>query len=79
MHNPICLHTSIVRIKERHNQEHFRLPFRLEQIKPLKLLSHLVPHLSAFLISDNYPLPSTQTYSTIQGGITELVTISPNL
>jgi len=31
----------------------------------LKLLSRLVPHLSGFFISDNYPLPSTLTGQTI--------------
>jgi len=50
-------------LKERHNQR----PPRLEQMKPLKLLSRLVPHLSAFFISDNYPLPSTLTAITRAG------------
>ena len=54
MHDPICLHTREIWIKGRHNQEPFRQSFHLEKMKPLKLLSCLVSHPSAFFISDNY-------------------------
>jgi len=49
MHNPICLHTSVPSIGEKQNQEPFRLSFPLEQMKPIKVLSRLVPHLFASL------------------------------
>ena len=55
--------TSVIIIKERHDNKPFplssRQPLLLKQPKSLKLLSHLVPNLPAFLISHNYPLPTT--------------------
>jgi len=69
MHNPICLRTSVIIIKERHNQEPFRQSFCPEQMKSLKLLSLLVPHLSAFFISDNYPPPTPNVYKRIKSTV----------
>lgn len=47
MHNAICLRTTVIIIKGRHDNEPFpqssRQSFRLEQTKSLKLLSRLVP------------------------------------
>jgi len=59
MHNHICLRTPVISTIERHDPKPFRLSLRLEQMKSLKLLSHLIPHLSVFSSSDNYPVPST--------------------
>ena len=58
MHNTVCLHTSVITIKEKYDKGSIRLSFRLEQMKSLKVLSRPVPHLSASFISSNYPLPS---------------------
>ena len=44
---------------ERDDRKTFRLSFHLEQMKSLNLLSRLIPYLSVFFISENYPLPST--------------------
>lgn len=65
MRNPICLHTAVILVKERHHHESFHImSFRVEQIRSLKLLRLLVSHLSAFFISDKQPLPSALTVMT---------------
>jgi len=50
MHNPICLHTAVMLVIQRHHHEPLHISFRAEQIKSLKLLFLLVSQLSAFFI-----------------------------